>query len=718
VTLSDPQASVAASGTTLACPIHAQYTFNATVPMTGGCRLVGGTSKLNVKFPTGTDADSVRITTAKVNNTTVTAEATADVTLARLPVPMDIGNGQTFPIELTVVQNPTTAATTHTLQLSASSPFFSSAGATATTNSSTYTISPQTTCPTLDFYVRDWTDVPNVKHDDGNTPDSSTNTTGNTIPPNCWAKCSDVWNQSGSAPPSIAFDNYFTGNDPALMGSNNAFARVTRKTAAPTIPIYRPVTATFFSSLYGVQGNFQPLGSVTTTVSSNDTATILSPLTNWTVPDLPSPPNPPGTRPVAGVLHNCVAVQIDSAADHMKTAGLTTSDIPGPADGNIRGDDNKALRNYDNILTTAPPPPPPPPAPPGGGAGPMAHFGAAHNAGLKTRDMVIRYEASPDVLKHMIDAKVQEDGGETPEVRPGSTFTLARMRPGETRWIGFNYTLVSGTEGEPLPVSFSEVDGDKVLGAFHLGIQPAPVAVMVQKNLHAHRAVFAQIATVFGIPQAKEESAAVDALLRDQAVPEERYVWHMKRHQGPIDASVSRLLALEKRGDPFGLAGTLRSFDESLGSGSTAHVTTAHLALLEKLDAFQTMLNLAKGDPADVVQMVLWQKELYTTVPQLKDLAAAASVVKESDRFIAGYAKAKPGSYSQHIGVLQKSFRATADALKKSGVDVSAEVAQLARPTKSVAALQKAHRDYLLKLDDLAGSAPTQQQQTQQQQKH
>ena len=52
-----------------------------------------------------------------------------------------------------------------------------------------------------------------------------------------------------------------------------------------------------------------------------------------------------------------------------------------------------------------------------------------------------------------------------------------------------------------------------------------------------------------------------------------------------------------------------------------------------------------------------------------------------------------------------KSFRASANAVRASGVDVRRSLERLQRALKDsdVAALQKAHRDYLLKLHQLGG---------------
>jgi hypothetical protein len=115
------------------------------------------------------------------------------------------------------------------------------------------------------------------------------------------------------------------------------------------------------------------------------------------------------------------------------------------------------------------------------------------------------------------------------------------------------------------------------------------------------------------------------------------------------------------------------------------------------------MVELDRGNPFDILPMVLWQKELYAKRPQLKDLPAAVDVVKASDEFVASFAKGRQNEerYQKHIAGLMKSFHATADALAKSGVRVDAEVREMERQMKSAQTLEKAHRAYLLKLAGL-----------------
>jgi hypothetical protein len=87
-------------------------------------------------------------------------------------------------------------------------------------------------------------------------------------------------------------------------------------------------------------------------------------------------------------------------------------------------------------------------------------------------------------------------------------------------------------------------------------------------------------------------------------------------------------------------------------------------------------------------------------VPALKGLHSAAFIVKESQEFIDDFGKRKrhADSYPELIHELLKSLYETAEALEKIGVKTEAEVDQMEDHLQSVDALEKAHRDFLAKL--------------------
>jgi hypothetical protein len=112
------------------------------------------------------------------------------------------------------------------------------------------------------------------------------------------------------------------------------------------------------------------------------------------------------------------------------------------------------------------------------------------------------------------------------------------------------------------------------------------------------------------------------------------------------------------------------------------------------------MLQKAAGDPGDILQMVVWQRQLYSKVPDLKSLKVAKHVVEESDEFIKAFGnpRAHEDRYSQMIRELLKSFHETAESLGKMNLGLDPAVDEMEDHLKSPARLEKAHRDYLLKL--------------------
>jgi len=116
------------------------------------------------------------------------------------------------------------------------------------------------------------------------------------------------------------------------------------------------------------------------------------------------------------------------------------------------------------------------------------------------------------------------------------------------------------------------------------------------------------------------------------------------------------------------------------------------------------MLQKANGDPADNLQMVRWQLLLYATLPELKQLPGSLLVVKESQEFIQNFGIHTRGadSYQQLMRELLKSFHSTAEALEKHAMHLEREVDQIEDHLHSENQLEKAHREYLSKLQSLS----------------
>jgi len=72
------------------------------------------------------------------------------------------------------------------------------------------------------------------------------------------------------------------------------------------------------------------------------------------------------------------------------------------------------------------------------------------------------------------------------------------------------------------------------------------------------------------------------------------------------------------------------------GIEQTFQLTGKVTTLLNSVDARLTMLQLEKGDLADIVQMVRWQKQLFQRYPKLSRLGCAPKVVTISNEFLHG----------------------------------------------------------------------------------
>ena len=109
-----------------------------------------------------------------------------------------------------------------------------------------------------------------------------------------------------------------------------------------------------------------------------------------------------------------------------------------------------------------------------------------------------------------------------------------------------------------------------------------------------------------------------------------------------------------------------------------------------------------KGDLADILQNVQWQKYLFSKVPLLKRLVVHKPVLEKSNKFIDVYSRGKIGinAYPEFIGSIMEEFRYTAKALHNK-LRLMENVLEMETSSKDPTALQKAHRQFLLKLQSL-----------------
>jgi hypothetical protein len=281
------------------------------------------------------------------------------------------------------------------------------------------------------------------------------------------------------------------------------------------------------------------------------------------------------------------------------------------------------------------------------------------------------------------------------------------MLPGENRWIGVTFSTPNGDGSKTLPVTFTEMAGNLPVNGFTVAAVPSPLGDVIRETLKSHAAVYLRLHSAFAIHQAGKEGEDAQRILRDERVYEQRYLKFLRSHQRLMNIAVSRILAKQRGHDGQDLFGTrqaVRNLEQALRAADPGATVMADATLLSKLDALQTMLQKEEGDPADILQMVRWQKQLYVSKPQLQNLPAARRVEAESERFIGDYARRvmDTDAYRGLLRNLVFSFHETAESLDRLQIKIGPELRELEEHLgRSAGSLEKAHREYLVKLQEL-----------------
>jgi hypothetical protein len=536
-----------------------------------------------------------------------------------------------------------------------------------------------------DFYVRDWTDSAS-SGDNGLEPSTHPQ----------FYTTSDVWNRRGTLPgpfPSDQPSNEDAGNGSLTVGDNWAFARIRRNAPAASGPP-KTVTAHFLVSKFGTGSSYVDAGSgdpdvsfpdpdPTVTFQPPDVGPFITPAYHWHLNSVSS-------------IHLCLAVEISGPNDPFVAPSLV-GNTPGwpTTDLRIVNDNNKAQRNM-GLSTT-----------PARGVGMSDSFYALiHNAATRSRDLVLRFAAPPETVRRLKGATIEVIGGRNVPLRPDGSLTLKGMAPGENRWIGLTFPAPRGDEGEIVGVQFLEMVGNEAVNGFDIGARPASIDRVIRERLELHRSVFERLAAGFEMPGAAQEAAAVQRLLARETVAPKEYTAFLARRLAAIAEMQRKLLASHKAGDPFRVVKALTALRKAAKAGRTEAVAVAHSALLNKLDSYLTMLQLEQGDSADILQNVRWQRHLYRTLPALEQLKSAKALVRRSSEFMAAYGERKIGN-DEFPDLIKRSldaFRETATAVEKRAPGIAKDVERMeASLDRGHAALQKAHRGFLLKLDGLVG---------------
>jgi hypothetical protein len=535
-----------------------------------------------------------------------------------------------------------------------------------------------------DYYVRDWTDSP-TSHDNGEEP--STNPV--------WWTTSDVWNRLTNTA------GVFNANDQpahqvaqdATSGHNYAFVRIHRKAAAPTGSAAEQVSASFMFADYGLGVPYQYVTGAP--LSSTASLTFVAGDTEHTLAD------GAGVQwdlPAERSTHVCMAVEIAGPQDPYSPELLGRA--PGwPTDLLITTDNNKAQINMDL-----------PPVVQGGGQ--WQSFGIAHNAALFKRDMTIRYQVAPGVLRKLAGRSfiVASGGGRIP-MRTSGVFKLTNMNPGETRWIGVVIEATAGARtGETLPVTFEEMAGPNALNGFTIATRVSDVAEVIRHNLGLHRATFRRLAAAFELEEGERQSAAAGKLLKETTISEQDYLKFLMANEAGMRRALAELTGKTKGASEFQLEASLAAMAKAAGAGQSAAAANAHGTLLNELDFGQTIAQKSQGDPDDFLQMVEWQQSLYSSSAALRRTEGAGAILEESRGFVAAvtHQKAGVGDYPALLERLVASFRGTAESLEKSDPGLKGAVKSLEEQleSKNLRKIEGRHRQLLTSLANIANGNP------------
>jgi hypothetical protein len=508
--------------------------------------------------------------------------------------------------------------------------------------------------PDLDFYVRDWTN--DAAHAD-NGAEPSTNP--------YFYLTSDVWNRRSTSPgpfPSDQPSNDDAGNGSGNIGDNWAFTRVRRNAGGAATS----VTAHFLVSKFGTGSNYVD-------------ATVLDPDVSFPDPD-PVIPTDTGTGPwispayhwhlnaIAG-NHLCLAVEISAAGSPFippslvgQTPGWPTTDL------RIVNDNHKAQRNMH--LTTLPPTP----------GGSVTDFAIIHNGALFARDIPLRIDLS-GISKRYLRGSVSNIGAASRDQQqnsgPGQTLVMRNMQPGENRWVAITLSANGLPAAQTAFITMDESAGSAVLNGFGVGVKTAPLEAAIRESLAGYLSLEQRLEAGFGV-----KSADTGKDLRSSLAPAAYVALVHGRVVPYLKSALTQLHTTDA--DSFGISQTLAAAaSQNSAPALVGNVNT----LLNAMDAYLTMLQLQKGDAADILQMVRWQKQLFRHQPKLSQLACSSKLMDASTQFLSGREnrkltnKAYPEFLAEVSGCLSE---AAGKRLEFSGSDL--------------AALEKEHRAVLLAL--------------------
>jgi hypothetical protein len=277
------------------------------------------------------------------------------------------------------------------------------------------------------------------------------------------------------------------------------------------------------------------------------------------------------------------------------------------------------------------------------------------------------------------------------------------MLPGENRWLRIEMRDAGGG-GQIIRHDFQEIFAGKRLSGFRVEAAPSTTAALVHWNAAAEQAVHHRVHALFDRDPPRGIAAALQKLRRapDDAEDYCGFIggFVMKtKHFEFIEAEVDL--------SPIDPGMFLRRLGSAVRRKDAAAAALAHADLLHALDALLTMAQKARGDTADILLNLQWQRALYARAPLRQ--VVVETVRQRSTEFIRAFQARRAGAndFPVLIHQLVPDLERTAEELGAPGRRLEPLVRRLRRPARGRAAdpatVQKDHRAYLAELQAILG---------------
>jgi hypothetical protein len=390
--------------------------------------------------------------------------------------------------------------------------------------------------------------------------------------------------------------------------------------------------------------------------------------------------------------HTCLAVEINTTNDPVVTPTLIGR-APGwpDTDLSVLYDNNKGQRNMGVYSVGAAP------------GGSIIYYAILHNAATYLRDFVLHFKPNRYFIKNFKNPEFVFPATEHDIIMKDDHLVIPGMKPGENQWIGIKVPATGALGDEMAVVDFVEVVDNIAVNGFGIGIKAAPAKQVLFENYYLHAEVFFRMGNIFGFKFALEESEiAIEKLIKNNAGPLS-YFEYMKSRADLLIKAKDECIKNNNGNDPFTIEKALQELLTGIETGDPDMIIVPHAEYNHKMDAFLTYLDKKKGDLADILQNIRWQIELYNLDLLLNEVNSSKALIEQSTEFHEAYSAGKIGfeDYPEFINRTMNIYEETVEVMSQHGIKLSKELRAMINSVKDPKKLQKAHYNFLLKLNTI-----------------